>query len=126
MEENADPQVQYYMNSFKEATEKCLGANLTCSEIEEVGIPDTPEYLWYVDKDQNEVTFPDWDEEFTPEVGDEYVHASITLLEIQFVMMHLKSMSCHCHYVDTSHYTSQASVIGYVTGFLLKPFLTTT
>ncbi len=50
----ADPQVQQNMNSFKETIEECLGAQLTCGKLEEVGIPDIHEYLPYVDEDQNE------------------------------------------------------------------------
>ncbi len=43
----------------------------------EVCIPDTPEYLQYFDEDQNEVTFPNLDEEVTPEADNEYIHTSI-------------------------------------------------
>ncbi len=38
-----------------------------------------PEYILYTDEDQNERTFPDLDEEGTPKVGDEYMHASVML-----------------------------------------------
>ncbi len=63
------------MATFKETAQECLGAKLTCAKFEEVGIPDTPDYIPYADKDLNEMKFPDLDEEVTPEVGDEYVHA---------------------------------------------------
>ncbi len=79
VEEQADSNVQQNMATFREAAEESLGAKLTWAELEEVGIPDTPEYLPYFDEDQNETTFPDLDEEVTPEVGDEYVHTSIML-----------------------------------------------
>ncbi len=67
------------MVTFRETAEERLGAKLTYAKLEEVGIPDTPEYLLYSDEDQNETTFPDLDEEVTPEVGDKYVHASMML-----------------------------------------------
>ncbi len=79
IEEQADSTVQQDMATFRETAEEHLGAKLTQAELEEVSIPDTPEYLPYSDEDQNETTFPDLDEEVTPEVGDEYVHASIML-----------------------------------------------
>ncbi len=50
---------------------------LRCSSFEDVGISNSPEYMPYADEDQNELTFPDLDEEITPEAGDEYVHVSI-------------------------------------------------
>ncbi len=50
-----------------------------CDELEEVSIPDTPEYLPCTDKDQNKAMFPDLDKEIMLEVGNEYVHASIML-----------------------------------------------
>ncbi len=50
---------------------------MTHAKLEEVGILDTLEYLPYSDEDQNETTFPVLDEEVTPEVGDEYVHALV-------------------------------------------------
>ncbi len=37
------------------------------------------EYLPYADEDQNVMTFPDLDEEVTPDAGDEYVHALVML-----------------------------------------------
>ncbi len=57
-----------------------FGAKLTRNEIEEVGIPDTPEYIPYADEDQNKVRFPDLDNEVAPEVGDDYMHASVMIL----------------------------------------------
>ncbi len=65
------------MITFNETTAEQLGGKLTRAELEEVGIPDIPEYLPYTDEDQNEMMFPDLDEEVTPEAGDEYVHALI-------------------------------------------------
>ncbi len=67
------------MTTFGETAEERLGAKLTHAEVEEVSIPDTPDYLSYSDEDQSETMFPDLDEEVTPEVGDEYVHASVML-----------------------------------------------
>ncbi len=75
IEERANSNVRQYMVTFRETAEERLGAKLTWAELEEVGIPDTPEYLPYSDEDQNKTTFPDLDEEGTPEVGDEYVRA---------------------------------------------------
>ncbi len=65
---------------FDETAKEHLGDKLTRADLEEVGVLDTPEYLPYVDEDQKEMTFPDLDDEVTPEAGDEYVHASIMLL----------------------------------------------
>ncbi len=79
VEERDDPSVLQSMASFDETAEERLGDKLTRSELEEVGIPNTPEYLRYADEDQNKMTFPDLDEEVTPEAGDEYVHASVML-----------------------------------------------
>ena len=79
VEERADLSTQQSMITFNDTAEECLGNKLTRTELEEVGIPDTPEYIPYTDEDQNETTFPDLDEEVTPEVGDEYVRASIML-----------------------------------------------
>ncbi len=58
------------MATFIESTEERLGSKLTRAKLEEVGIPNTLKYLPYSDEDQNESTFPDLDEEVTPEVGD--------------------------------------------------------
>ncbi len=80
VEEQANNTVQQDMITFRETAEERLGATLTHAELEEVGIPNTPKYIPYSDDDQNEKTFPDLDEEITPEVGDEYVHASVMLL----------------------------------------------
>ncbi len=79
-EEQADSTVQQDKATFIETTEERLGFRLTRAKLEEIGIPDTPEYLPYFDEDQNETTFPDLDEEVTFEVGDEYVHALVMLL----------------------------------------------
>ncbi len=79
VEEQADPSVQQSMVTFDQIAEERLGDKLTRTELEEVGIPDTPEYLPYADEDQNDMTFADLDEEVTPEAGDEYVHASVML-----------------------------------------------
>ncbi len=38
---------------------------LTHAKLEEVGMPDTPEYLLYSDEDQNKTKYPDLDEEVT-------------------------------------------------------------
>ncbi len=72
VEEQANSTVQQDMVPFRETAEEHLGAKLTHAELEEVGIPVTPEYLPYSDEDQNETTFPDLVEEVTSEVGDEY------------------------------------------------------
>ncbi len=40
------------MLSFRETAEEHLGAKLTCAKLEEVSIPDTPEYVLYADEDQ--------------------------------------------------------------------------
>ncbi len=74
-EERTDDTVQQDMLTFREPAEEHLGAKLTHAKLEEVGIPDTLEYLPYSDDDQNEMLFPDLDEEVTPEVGDNYGHA---------------------------------------------------
>ncbi len=87
IEERANSTVQQDMVTFRETAEERLGAKLTRAELEEVGIPDTPEYLPYSDEDQNETTFPDLDEEVTPEVGDKYVHASMMLPHGSQMMM---------------------------------------
>ncbi len=79
VEEHADVTVQQDMVTFGETAEEQLGAKLTCAKLEDVGIPDTLEYLPYSDGDQNETAFPDLDEEVTPEVGYEYVHALVML-----------------------------------------------
>ncbi len=79
VEEQADSSVQQSMATFDQTAEERLGDKLTRAELEEVGIPDTPEHLPYVDEDQNKRTFPDLDEEVTPEAGDEYVHALVML-----------------------------------------------
>ncbi len=79
IENQANPSVQQSMATFDQIAEDFLGDNLTRAEFEEVGIPDTPEYLPYADEDQNEKTFPDLDEEVTPEAGDEYVQALVML-----------------------------------------------
>ncbi len=68
------------MVTFRETTEERLGAKLAHAKLEQVGIPDTLEYVPYSDEDQNNTTFPDLDEEVMPEVGDEYVHALVMLL----------------------------------------------
>ncbi len=52
-----------------------------------------PEYILYDDKDQNKLTFPDLDEEITPEVGDEYLHASV-ILPCGSQMMHGTIIAC--------------------------------
>ncbi len=79
IEERADPSVQQSMITFNKTAEERLGDKLTCAKFVEIGIPNTPEYLPYVDEDQNKTTFPDLDEEVTPEAGDEYVHTSVML-----------------------------------------------
>ncbi len=63
IEEEADGQLQLNIYSFKETTEECVGAKLTHNKLEEVGIPHTPEYIVYIDKDQNEMTFSGLDKE---------------------------------------------------------------
>ncbi len=70
VEEQADPSVQQSMITFNKTAEERLGNKFTCSKLEEVGIPDTPEYLPYAIENQNEMTFPDLDKEVTPEAGD--------------------------------------------------------
>lgn len=77
--EMADVQMQLVMHSLKESIKECLGAKLTQDEFEEVGTPDTPEYLSSVDKDQKRITFPHLDEEIAPEVGDEYILVSVMI-----------------------------------------------
>ncbi len=67
------------MVTFRKTAEKRLGTKLTCAKLEEVGIPDTPEYLPYSDEDQDDTMLSDLDDQVTPEVGDEYVHASVML-----------------------------------------------
>ncbi len=74
------------MTTFREAPEERLGTKLTHAKLEEVDIPDTPECVPYADEDQNKTTFPDLDEEVTPEVGDEYVHALVKLLHGSQIM----------------------------------------
>ncbi len=71
--------MQQDLVTLRETAEESLGEKLKCAELKEVGIPNTLEYLLYSDKDQNETIFPDLDEEVTPEVGDEYVHALVML-----------------------------------------------
>ena len=79
LEEQVNPTVQQDMVTFRENAEECLGAKFTHAKLEEVGIPETPEYVQYSDEDHNKTTFPDLDEEIMPELGDEYVHVSIML-----------------------------------------------
>ncbi len=79
IEEQADPSVQQNMIMFYKTAEEHLGEKLTRAELEEVGIPNTPEYLPYAEENQNKIAFPDLDEEVTPEAGDEYVHALVML-----------------------------------------------
>ncbi len=52
--------MQQDMVTFRETAKKHLGAKLIHAKLEEVGIPDTPEYIPYADNDQNqnETTFP--------------------------------------------------------------------
>ncbi len=64
---------------FRENAEERLGAKLTRAKLEEVGIPNIPEYVPYADKDQNKMIFPDLDEEVMPEVSGEYMHLSVIL-----------------------------------------------
>ncbi len=56
-----------------------LSSHVTNNKLEEVSILDTLECVPYADEDQNEMTFPDLDEEITSGVGDKYVHASMML-----------------------------------------------
>ncbi len=70
IEERADVTIQQDSVTFRETAEEHLGTKPTCAKLDEVGIPDTLECLPYSDEDQNESTFPDLDEEVTPEVGD--------------------------------------------------------
>ncbi len=63
VEEQANATLQQDMATFREITEECLGAKCTHAKLEEVGIPDTPEYVLYSDEDSNEKMFPDLDEE---------------------------------------------------------------
>lgn len=49
------------------------------NELEEVGIPNTPEYLLYVDEDQKDGAFPNLDKAVTPKAGDKCIHASAML-----------------------------------------------
>ncbi len=48
-------------------------------KLEDVGMSDTPECSPYFNEYQNTVMFPDLDKEVMPEVGDDYVHASMML-----------------------------------------------
>ncbi len=79
VEEGADAAIQKSMIKFSETADERLGEKLTRAKLEEVSIPDTSEYVPYVDEDQNERTFPDLDEEVTPVKGDEYVHVLVML-----------------------------------------------
>ncbi len=72
---------------------KLLKGQATRAKLEEVGIPDTPEYIPFADDDQNELTFPDLDEEVMPEVGNEYVHA-LVMLPHGNQMMHNTVKAC--------------------------------
>ncbi len=80
IEERADNTIEQDMANFRKTAEACLGAKLTHAELEEFGIPDTLEYIPYSGEDQNKKTFPDLDEEITPEVGNDYMHALVMLL----------------------------------------------
>ncbi len=71
VKECAKSTIQQDMVTFMEAAEERLGAKLACTKLEEVGIPNTPEYIPYSDEDQNEKMFPDLDEDIMPEVGDQ-------------------------------------------------------
>ncbi len=93
VEDRTNSTVQQDMATFRETAEERLGSQLTHAELEEVGIPDTPEYLLYSGEDQNETTFPDLDEEVTPEVGDKYVHA-LVILPCGSQLMHGTVKSC--------------------------------
>ncbi len=81
------------MITFRDTAEEHLGAKLNCAKLEEVGIHDTPKFTPYAGRDQNKSTFLDLDEEVTPEVGDEYVHASVMLLHGS-QMMHGTFKTC--------------------------------
>ncbi len=72
VEEHANLTIQQDIVTFKDSTEEHLGAKLAHNELEEDGIPGMPEYMPNNNKDQNKMTFPDLDEEVTPEVGDKY------------------------------------------------------
>ncbi len=87
IEEQVDKTVQQDMVTFRENIQECLGAKLTCAELEEVGIPDTLGYVLFAGEDQNKMTFPDPDEEITPEVCDGYAHAYV-MLPRESQMMH--------------------------------------
>ncbi len=51
VEEWANPTIKQDMITFKETAEEYLGAKLTHVKLEEVGIPDTPEYILCAEKD---------------------------------------------------------------------------
>ncbi len=53
------------MVAFRDNAKELLGAKLKHAEFDEVGIPDTLDYVPYTDKDQNKVTFPNLDEGIT-------------------------------------------------------------
>ncbi len=79
IEEQADSAVRQDLATFRETDEERLGTKLTHAKLEEVGIPDTPDYLPYSDGDQNKTMFPDLDEEVMPEVGNKYKQSSVML-----------------------------------------------
>ncbi len=57
-----------------------MGAKFTSNELEDVGIPDKPQYVLHANKDQNKMAFPDLNEEVMPKVDDEYANVSMILL----------------------------------------------
>ncbi len=63
VEEQSVSSIQQDMITCRESAMECLGPKLTHNKLEEVGIPDTSEYISYADKDQDKVMFLDLDEE---------------------------------------------------------------
>ncbi len=55
IEDMVDTQVPYNILFFKELIKEHFGAKLTHGALKEVGIPDTPKYLLYIDEYQNKV-----------------------------------------------------------------------
>ncbi len=51
VEEQDSLTIWWDMVTFRENTEEHLGAKLSHNELEEVGIPNTPEYVLYTDDD---------------------------------------------------------------------------
>ncbi len=83
IEEWGDHTVSQDMVTFKETIEEHLGAKFACHELEEVSMPDMPEYIPYADECQNKITFPNLvKKSHLNQVMNKYMH--ISRLQVEF------------------------------------------